>query len=391
MVQRKLDRLSAVIQKEIDAGLISGAVIKVLHKNETCYQQEFGLADLENKNPLQRNSIFRIHSMTKPITAVATMILVERGLLTLLSPVSNYLEGFKNQKVLTKEGLVAVNKEVTIQELLNMTSGVVYPDESFEAGKLMGELFAEVEAAHHKGNPVNTLDFCNRIGQMPLEFQPGTSWRYGASADILGAVIEVVSGKKYSEFLQEEIFTPLHMIDTAFYVPKEKQDRFATIYDYKADSMRLEQFRGDFLALFDYAEPPTFESGGAGLVSTIHDYSNFASMLVNGGTYEGSRILGRKTVEYLATPQLTNEQLAAYNWDSLYGYNYANLMRTMVDKAKATSNGTMGEFGWDGWGGCYFLVDPIEELVMVYMVQRCGGSGPEYMRKLRNIIYGALD
>lgn len=391
MVNKKLDNIATVIQNEIDSGLISGSAIKIIHKNKVSYQREFGLADLNKKTPIRRDTIFRMHSMTKPITAVAAMILYERGDLNLLSPVSNYLAGFRNQMVLTENGLININREVTIQDLLNMTSGVVYPDESFEAGRLMAELYSEVEAAYHNGSFVNTLDFCNSIGQIPLEFQPGERWRYGASADILGAVIEIISGRKYSRFLKEEIFEPLNMIDTGFYVPKEKQERFARIYDYITDKKELELFTGDFLALFDYLTPPAFESGGAGLVSTIEDYSNFASMLINGGTYNGLRLLGRKTVEYLALPQLTKEQLSTYDWNSLYGYNYGNYMRILVDPIKACSNGSVGEFGWDGWCGNYFFVDPKEELIMVYMVQRCGGSGPDYMRKLRNIIYGALE
>lgn len=390
MLYKNLEQLSAIIQNEIDIGLIAGASIRVIHNNEIFYENELGLADLGNGIPITKDTIFRMHSMSKPITAVAAMILYERGQLNLLSPVSDYLVGFKNQQILTQNGLVDVVRDVTIQDLLNMTSGIVYPDDSFEAGRLMGKLYAEVENAHHQGKPLSTIDFVNRMGQIPLEFQPGESWRYGASADVLGAVIEVVSGKKYSEFLRDEIFEPLNMVDTGFYVPEDKHNRFAKIYDYKTDKKKLELFTGDFLALFDYMTPPAFESGGAGLVSTIQDYSHFAMMLANNGVYHGKRILGRKTIEYIATPQLTKEQLSAYNWDSLYGYSYGNLMRVMIDPVKAASNGSIGEFGWDGWCGNYFFVDPKEKLVMVYMVQRCGGSGPDYMRKLRSIIYGAL-
>ncbi len=381
--------LSSIIQKEIDDGLIAGASLRVMQNNNTFFDHVYGVTDLETGNPITDNTIFRLHSMTKPITAVAVMILYERGQLDLLSPVSDYLEGFKNQKVHTSSGLVDVIRPVTIQDLLNMTSEIQYPDDT-ETGKLMGALYDEVCSAHHNGNPLSTLEFCNRMGQMPLAFQPGERWMYGASADVLGAVLEVVSGKKYSQFLKDEIFIPLDMKDTDFYVPEEKQSRFAQIYDYIADRKKLQLFTADFLALFDYMAPPAFESGGAGLVSTMKDYSNFALMLLNGGTYNGNRILGRKTVEYIATPQLDEEQLKAYNWDSQYGYNYGNYCRILVDTAKAASNGSLGEFGWDGYCGNYFFVDPTEKLVMIYMVQRCGGSGPDYIRKLRSIIYGAI-
>lgn len=387
---RNLELLSSVIQKEIDNGVIHGAAIRVIHNNESIYQDELGFADKEKGIPIETNTIYRMFSMTKPVTAVAAMILYERGLLNLLSPVSDYLEGFKNQKVYTEEGLVEVNRPVTVQDLLNMTSGVVYPDASFEVGRLMGELYSQVDQEYTNGKNVSTVEFCNKMGQIPLEYQPGERWRYGASADVLGAVIEVASGRKLSVFMQEEIFAPLSMLDTGFYVPKGKTDRFAQIYDYNSANNRLEPFTSAFMGIYDYLTPPAFESGGAGLVSTVKDYSRFALMLANGGTYNGKRILGPKTVKYLATPQLTQKQAVTFDWDSITGYSYGNLMRIMIDPVKAASNGTIGEFGWDGWTGNYFFVDPEEKLVMIYMVQRCGGTNPPFMRKMRSIIYGAL-
>lgn len=390
MEYKNLEQLSAIIQKEIESGAISGAAIRVIHNNEITYQDELGFANIEKAVPTNQDTIYRMFSMTKPITAVATMILYERGLLNLLAPVSDYLEGFKDQMVITDAGLVPAARPVTIQDLLNMTAGIVYPDDSFEAGRKMGTLFAEVEQAHHKGRSVNTIDFCNRIGKVSLEFHPGERWRYGVCADVLGAVIEIVSGRKYSEFLQEEIFEPLGMVDTGFYVPKDKKERFAQIYDFNAEHHRLEPFTNDFLAVFDYMSPPAFESGGAGLVSTVKDYSRFAMMLANEGIHNGTRILGRKTVEYLRTPQLTEEQKVTYNWDSTTGYSYGNLMRSFVDPVIAASNGSVGEYGWDGWTGNYFFVDPKEKLVMIYMIQRCGGTNTTMYRKLRSIIYGAL-
>jgi CubicO group peptidase (beta-lactamase class C family) len=390
MEYKNLDKLSSVIQQEIGNGIISGAAIRVIHKNETVYQDELGFANKEIGLKIENNTIYRMFSMTKPVTAVAAMILYERGLMNLQSPVSDYLEGFKNQKVFTKDGLVDVVRPVTVQDLLNMTSGIPYPDDSFEAGRLMGALYSQVDQEYYKGKPVSTVDFCNRMGQVPLEFQPGERWRYGASADVLGAVIEVVSGSKLSEFLQEEIFKPLDMVDTGFCVPEDKAERFAQIYDYIPNTKRLEPFTSPFLGMYGWMTPPVFESAGAGLVSTVKDYSRFALMLVNGGTYNGKRILGHKTVEYLGTPQLTEKQALTFDWDSITGYSYGNLMRIMVDPVKAASNGTIGEFGWDGWTGNYFFVDPVEKLVMIYMVQRCGGTNPPFMRKLRSVIYGAL-
>jgi CubicO group peptidase (beta-lactamase class C family) len=390
MEYKNLEKSSTLIQQEIDNGVISGAAIRIIHHNETVYQDELGYADLENKKPIQKDSIYRMFSMSKPITSIAAMILYERGILNLLSPVSDYLDGFKNQKVYTKEGLVDTVRPVTIQDLLNMTSGIVYPGELLESERRMAAVFAEGDKQFYGGNPVDTISFCNSIGQVPLAFQPGEQWLYGASADVLGAVIELASGRKFSDFLKEEIFEPLGMVDTGFYVPKEKQSRFAKAYDYKPDDKKLVPYNGGFLCIYDYMTPPAFESGGAGLVSTVEDYSRFALMLANGGIYNGARIIGRKTIEYISNPQLTPRQAVTFNWDSITGYSYGNLMRVLVDPAKAASNGSLGEFGWDGWTGNYFFVDPKEHLVMVYMVQRCAGTNPDLMRRLRSVIYSAL-
>ncbi len=390
MEYKNLEQLSVVIQKEIDAGEIAGAAIRVIHNNEIFYQDELGFADIERNIPIERDTIYRMFSMSKPVTAVAAMILYERGQLNLLAPVSDYLEGFHDQQVLTANGLIPTKREVTIQDLLNMTSGIAYPDESFEVGRRMQKVFSEVESSYHKGVKVSTVELANRIGRVPLEFQPGDHWRYGASADVIGAVIEVVSGKSFGQFLKDEIFSPLNMVDTGFYVPEEKLYRFSKAYEYNTEMKSLLPFTGDMLAIFDYLSPPSFESGGAGLVSTIKDYSRFALMLANNGVHNGVHILGRKSVEYLSTPQLTPTQALTYDWDSQAGYNYGNLMRSMVDPAKAASNGSIGEFGWDGWTGNYFMVDPKEKLVMLYMIQRCDGTNPTMLRKFRSIIYGAL-
>lgn len=390
MKKEQLEYLKPLLQKEIVAGAITGATIRVIHEDETVYDERLGLADREKQAPMAEDTIFRLYSMTKPITCAAVMILYERGQLQLLAPASDYLEGFQHQKVWTEKGLVDAAREVTIQDLLNMTAGVVYPDEGFEAGRQMDKLFKEVEERTEQNKPMSTIEFCNRAGRMPLEFQPGERWRYGSCADMLGGIIEIVSGMKLSEFLKKEIFEPLGMKDTAFYVPKEKLDRLAQIYEFKPELGRLEVFYNKFLGLKDYTTPPELEMGGAGLFSTMDDYSKFAQMLVNGGTYNGTRVLGRKTVEYMGTPQLTKEQAVSYNWDTQYGYSYGNLMRSLVDPVKGVTNGSVGEFGWDGWTGNYFFVDPKEKLVMLYMIQRCAGGNPILIRKLRQVIYSSL-
>ena len=218
---------SNLIENSKDPDGIVGAAVCVIHKGNDVYRKEYGQADKEKQIPMAPDSIFRCYSMTKPITSVAVMTLVEKGLLALSDPVSKYLSGFRNQKVLTEDGLVPVEREVVIQDLLDMTAGVVYPDASFPAGKIMQDMIDEYyRKIFEEDTPTTTYDLANLIGQQPLAFQPGERWCYSFCADVLGAVIEVVSKKTYGEYLKETIFEPLGMKDTDFYVPEEKQNRF---------------------------------------------------------------------------------------------------------------------------------------------------------------------
>lgn len=379
------------IQKNIESGALVGASLCVIHKGEETYRKEFGMADKEKNIPMTKDSIFRCYSMTKPITSVAVMTLVEKGALALSDAVSTYLPGFRNQKVLTEKGMVPVKREVTILDLMDMTAGLTYPDASFPAGTYMQEMIDAYYADLEKGKPTSTYDLANKIGEQPLEFQPGEGWRYSFCADVLGAIIEVVTGQKYSDYLKETIFQPLGMVDTDFYVPEEKQNRFMQNYQFMEESGQLEPCTWQHLGLsYMHLKPPAFESGGAGLVSTVTDYSRFVQMMLHGGSYNGVRILGRKSIEYINTEHLTPQQAEGYDWDSLYGYGYGCLMRQMVDVHASGGLGSVGEFGWDGWLGCYVAMDPSEDLAIIYVIQKCGGNGYRDVQILRNIIYSAL-
>lgn len=382
------ERIATIINQEIEAGEIAGANIMVLHKGKEIFFDCYGYADKENKFPVKRDTIFRLFSMSKPITAVATMILVERGEIDVRDAVSKYIPAFAGQKVWCDGREVPAERDITVWDCLNMTTGIPYPDLSFESGRQMDELFKELIARRENGEVVTTMDYVNRIAQIPLAFQPGERWMYGLSADILGAVIEAVSGKKYSKFLQDEIFLPLGMKDTGFYVPADKEWRFAKNYDMV--NGELVPFTRSHLGEY-YKQDVAFESGGAGMVSTIEDYSHFTQMLVNGGTYNGVRILGRKTVAYMAQNHLRPEQMGALNWDSNLGCGYGCLMRVLINQSAAGTNGSLGEFGWDGWTGNYMTVDPSEELTILYFIQRCGAGFTPAMRKLRSVIYGSIN
>lgn len=394
MNQQILNQINEVIQEQIADGSVAGASISVIKDGTEVFRGNYGQASKEKHIPMGNDTIFRCYSMTKPITAAATMILVERGKLQLSDPVWWYLPGFKDQKVLAEDGktLMDVKRDVTVQDLLDMTAGLVYPDASFPAGKIMQDLYDDFYAKLENGEAISTIDLCNLIGKQPLEFQPGEGWRYSVCADVLGAIIEIISHKKFSEFLQEEIFTPLGMTDTAFYVPEDKLNRFMEYYQYMDDTQTMEPCTWQHLGLsYFWKQPPAFESGGAGLVSTIDDYAKFAQMMCNGGTYNGVRILGRKTVEYMTSNHLTEKQLKRYDWDTLYGYGYGCLMRVMMDTGVHGSNGSKGEFGWDGWMGSYVFMDPVENLIMIYVIQKCGGNGYRNVARLRNIVYAAVE
>ncbi len=386
-----LKRVDDRIQKVINSGDIAGAALCIIHKGKEVYRQEFGMADMERDIPMTKDSIFRCYSMTKPVTSVAVMTAVEQGLISLSDPVSMYLPGFKDQKVWTENGLVPANREVTLQDLMDMTAGVTYPDASFPAGEYMQTMIDKYYANLEAGIPTTTYDLANLIGQQPLKFHPGEGWCYSFCADVLGAVIEVVSGKKYSNYLKETIFLPLGMTDTDFFVPEEKQNRFMQNYEQNPENAMLTPCTWQHLGLsYMHLKPPAFESGGAGLVSTVDDYSRFTQMIMHGGTYRGVRILGRKSIEYITQDILTPQQAQTYDWEALRGYGYGNLMRQMTDVHSSQGLGSVGEFGWDGWLGSYVAMDPTEELTIIYVIQKCGGNGYRDVQILRNIIYSAL-
>lgn len=382
--------MNALIQKEVDEGRVNGASALVIQGDKEIYYYNYGYADKENAVPMKRDTIIRLFSMTKPITAAAVMILAERGELDVRDAVATYLPAFQNQKVWTEKGLVSVERDVTIWDLLNMTSGIPYPNEEDEPGRRMGAVLKELITRREKGEWVDTLEYANQIATVPLCFQPGDRWMYGFSADILGAVVEVVSGMRYSEFLKKELFEPLEMKDTGFFVPEEKRERFAQIYEWCEEDAELKPFLKSHLGEY-YKEDVAFESGGAGLVSTLEDYSHFASMMLHRGMYKGKRILGKRTVQFMTTNYLTEYQRRTCEWDSVRGYGYNCLMRILVDQGAAGTNAPLGEFGWDGWTGNYVTMVPDEDLIFLYFIQRCGAGMTPAVRKLRMATFAACE
>lgn len=383
--------MDKIVDRELKAGNIMGANVLVLHHNKEIYSNTFGYADRENEIPMKRDTIFRMFSMTKPVTAAAVMILAERGELDLKDPVSMYLPAFHGQKVWEPSGRICpAKRDITIWDLMCMASGIPYPCRDHEPGRQMDDLFQELIGRRLNGERVDTQEYLGRIAQVPLRFQPGEKYIYGLSADVLGGVVEVIARKSYGQYLKEELFDPLGMKDTGFFVPEEKKCRFARNYEWSQEQGKLIPYEGNHLGVY-YGEDVAFESGGAGLVSTIDDYSHFARMMVQKGEYNGKRIMGRKTVEFMNQDRLTADQKEFYNGEAVRGYGYGCLMRVLKDQGEAGTIASLGEYGWDGWTGNYVVFDPADDMVLLYLIQRCGAGTTPAVRKLRMAAYAALE
>lgn len=366
-----------------------------------------GLADIENERPYHRDTIARLYSMTKPVTAVAAMILMEEGKLDFAAELYRYLPEFKNVKVCTEHGRSGnpqpASRPILIQDLLNMTSGYGYGawgEASFYGEHLTSKLINDLNEDEKDGgkNQITTREFARRIAYIPLNFEPGTEYNYGYSADILGAVIEEVSGMKFSQFLYNRIFKPLGMNDTDFYVPDSKQGRLAKVYRSVEDwsegveKHRLELFTDCNLGIQDKMNhKPAFESGGAGLCSTVDDYMKFALMLNNGGCLDGCRILSENTVRRLSESRLMPDVQRTFDikMPHLAGYSYCNLMRVAANPGACNVFTSKGEFGWDGWLGPYMSVDRESGITIVMTMQRCDSGTTAAARCARNIIYSS--
>ncbi|MBE6025118.1 MAG: beta-lactamase family protein [Cellulosilyticum sp.] len=391
MKRERLNRIQEILDEMVDTSYVAGVNCLILEGGKEVGYYEAGYASLEQKKPIKRDTIFSLYSMSKPITAAAAMILMERGKIDLLDPVEKFILSFKGQQVIENRERTDCKKPVTIKDLLSMTSGILYGSDTGLTGLAMHELFEDIKTNLLSPKAYTTLEVASHIGYIPLDFQPGTHWAYGASADVLGAVIEVVAEKSFGEFLKENIFDPLGMIDTDFWVPENKRERLAKVYENGVEG--LVEYNGNNLGILTSMDKkPRFESGGAGLVSTIDDYKRFATMLLNNGEYEGTRILAPQTVAYMTSCQLPsklNEEVAL--WDSLRGHSYGNLMRIMHAPELAIFNGSKGEYGWDGWLGPYFANDPAHNLTFLMMQQKTDTGTTPYTRKLRNIVSSAIE
>ncbi len=382
------EELKACMDRAVAAKEAAGYSLLIRQGERELCCLESGMADIASGRPVTRDAIFRLYSQTKPITAAAVMLLAERGKLDLMEGVDTWLPGFRNpRRVLPDGSLEALPRAPWVDELLGMTAGLCYPDAD-PAGQYAARVFEAEQEKIAAGGGSGTVEFCNLLGQQPLAFQPGTHWRYSTCADVLGAVVEAVSGMRFGDFLRQELFEPLGMKDTDFWVPAEKRNRLVTAY--RRVPGGLEEYHGLHLAVGRYDRRPAFESGGAGLVSTLDDYMAFARMLMNGGVFQGRRILSEASVRHMASPQLGPE-VRRDLWDSLGGYNYGHLLRICDRPGQAPFMAKAGEYGWDGWLGTYFINLPKSDVTFLMFQNTTDAGTTPAVRRCRNILAAHLE
>lgn len=383
--KRLNERLTPLLKSIMEKGP-AGCACTVVRRGEVLYQGTLGYADLEKKKEITPDTIYRIYSMTKVITCAAALMLYEKGLYLLNDPLEEYLTEFKNPQVYRyneygAKSLSPTESPIRIKDLFTMSSGLTYGGDGTETERLTRTLMENAAAT------TDMQALSKALASVPLAFDPGTHWKYGTSHDVLAALIEVLSGQTFGEFLQKEIFDPLGMTDTSFRIPDNKRDRLCTMYDRAEDGTLTPNIRMDAR----YQPGSRHESGGGGLLSTIGDYSRFGQLLAKGGELDGVRILSPKTVQLMATNHLSPQQHKDFNWSQMSGYGYGLGVRVMIDPAAGGINGSIGEFGWAGLAGSYLLIDPKEELSVVYMQQLLPSLEPFIHPRLRAAIYGALD
>jgi len=403
MSKAALDRLEAHLKSRyIDAGRFPGTQLLVYRRGKVVHSVVQGFADLERRVPVRDDTIFRIYSMTKPITSVAFMMLFEEGRVALDEPVHKYIPEWKNLGVFvagTSPSFLArpTSRPMQIVDLLRHTSGLTYGIQQR----------SNVDAAYREKKiaEAGTLQgMVEELAQIPLEFSPGEAWNYSVSADVLGYLIGKISGRPFEQFLKERIFDPLGMADTGFYVPSAKAARFAACYsaDPPGKLMFRPTERKGTLTLLDdptksaYLSPPSFVSGGGGLVSTASDYLTFCRALINGGELGGTRLLGPKTLQLMTSnhlpggvdlPALSRSMFSeATNSGIGFGLGFAVTM----DPAKTLLPGSAGEYFWGGAAGTAFWVDPAEELIAIFMTQLMPSSAYPIRRELRTLVYAAI-
>jgi CubicO group peptidase (beta-lactamase class C family) len=378
----RLKRINVKMQQYIDEGKIAGIVTLVARKGRIAHFEKFGFQDLETKKPMVLDTIFRIYSMTKPITNVALMMLYEQGLFHMDDPISKFIPDFKDVKVLVEDGkLEDPEREITIHDLLIHTAGLSYAE---DVNSPVDKAYLEAEIWDPK---IDNREFIRRIASLPLRFHPGQNWFYSVATDVLGHMIEILTDRSLPDFLDETIFQPLGMEDTSFTVPPDKLDRLATLYGLTEEGPLeiIEKTVGG-----EYSDVNVFY-GGSGLVSTAQDYFRFAQLVLNKGVLDGVRLLGRKTVDWMTINHLSKDLLKIVPaQDLMPGFGFGIGFSIVVDLPRSAMLGSLGSHGWGGWASTHFWIDPLEELIGILMLQYIpSGTYPIHM-DIRNLTYQAL-
>ncbi|HWX62195.1 serine hydrolase domain-containing protein [Bradyrhizobium sp.] len=376
----RLSRASDALKREVDKGTIPGVTFMVGRRGQIGWFEAIGRQGPAAAAPMAHDSIFRIYSMTKPIVSVGIMMLLEDGHFLLTDPVAKFIPEFANQKVgIETDGtleLVPVERPITIQDLLRHTSGITY---DHTGNSLVQQLYKETRLRSRK---ITNAEHAALVAELPLICQPGAEWNYSRSTDILGRIIEIVSAKSLAAFLTERILAPLQMTETAFFAGDENAARLA-------EPFPTDPWTGEKVTLFNMLERPVMESGGGGLVSTTMDYARFCQMLLNGGTLDGAGIIGRKTLELMASNHLAPQvRIKGTLLPEGHGFGLGFAVRTHTGLAPFA--GTLGQFFWSGMAGTFFWIDPKEDLFAVFMSQ--GPGQREYFRALiRSLVYAAVE
>ena len=413
MSHDRLERLFEEFKKDVDDNKIPGFVSMIMRKGQVVQLKSYGFADIENAIPLREDSIFRIYSMTKPITGVALMILIEEGKVRLDDPVKKYIPSFGKTEVfekLEKNQILTVPlaRDITIRDLATHTSGLSYAindpnpvSNLYRERKIFPYYYPDEDGELAGSKSYNDIcSFADSVAHLPLKHQPGSEWTYSIGMDILGCVIEIASGISLDKFLKEKIFDPLNMKDTSFMVPENKRKRYTSLY---AFAPVLRSFIPEMANSIDpkaltavliprdkcpYLMEPTVFDGGSGLVSTAQDYMNFAQMLLNNGKVGKTRVLGRKSIELLSKNHLGKEITSKKQYPE--GKGFGITVGITVDPALAGEYGSVGNYYWGGAASTTFWVDPKEELTALFMTQLLvnpHGTGDKY----RTLVYQAIE
>ena len=392
LCSKRLKRIRPWIQRYLDEGKLPGATTLVARKGQVVFCESLGFGDIEANKPLRVDSIHRFYSMTKPVTSVAAMMLYEQGLFQLDDPVAKFIPDFKDMQVYIEGAgndmiTKPANNLITIKHLLTHTSGLTY-------GFFNADVISNLYTQNHTDFNANdgTLEqVIARLVKLPLAFEPGSRWNYGVSTDVLCRLVEIWSGQTFDQYLKQKIFEPLNMQDTGFFVPKNKIDRFVSLYEVTDENpMALSD---PSQTSFSIGSVQTF-SGGAGLLSTLGDYFKFTELLRGKGEFDGVRLLGRKTIEFMTCNHLPGDLAemgqATFNETTFEGIGFGLGFSVMIDPAKACIMGSPGEYAWGGAASTAFWIDPVEDMTVIFLTQLRPSSAYPIRRELRVLTYQAI-